>query len=68
MPQDVALPEANWVRHPFSRRRMYEADGWRCQICQTWLSDTDLMVDHLFRQHSMAPVYVGVASIYVEGG
>jgi hypothetical protein len=47
---------------------MYEADGWRCQICQTWLSDTDLMVDHLFRQHSMAPVYVGVASIYVEGG
>lgn len=63
MPQDVALPEASGVWNCFWTEWEI-TDGWRCQICQYWTDGTNLMVDLLFQQHHLAPVYVGVASIY----
>ncbi len=41
-------------------------DGWRCQICQDWIPGTDSMVEHLFLQHGLAPVFTGVASMWIE--
>jgi hypothetical protein len=40
--------------------------GWRCQICQDWIPGTDSMVEHLFLQHGLAPVFTGVASMWIE--
>lgn len=65
MLRDVVVAEVGQVRHR-ARYRCVPTDGWRCRICQDWLSGTDLMVEHLFEQHSLAPVYVGVASMYVN--
>jgi hypothetical protein len=63
MEKDVAMAEDGWEWD-----RVYElrvgVDGWCCQICQYWTSDTNLMVEHLFSRHQLAPVYVGIASIY----
>jgi hypothetical protein len=63
--RDVAVEEACWVRDRPYCWSVY-SDGWRCQICQDWIPGTDLMVEHLFEQHSLAPVYTGVASMYVN--
>lgn len=63
--QDVAVAEEHGCWNRFWDDWV-TTDGWRCQICQDWVPGTDSMVEHLFLQHGLAPVYIGVASMYVE--